>query len=88
MRLKEFVKFSRKKNRYWLKRTTVKFFNTKIYHYKKSTGLFISSEENLNGTPGYSVRRACFLSGQVETLGNFRQYKSLDDARKAMLKYV
>lgn len=88
MRLKEFIKFSRSKKRYWFKKSTVKFFSTKVFHYKRKTGLFISSENDLNGTPGYSVRRACFKSGQVETLGSLRQYKSLDEARKAMLKYV
>ncbi|WP_250865861.1 hypothetical protein [Caballeronia sp. INSB1] len=48
---------------------------------------FWSSEKNFDGTRRlYTVRRQCRESGSIETVGEFQQYASVEQAKAAIRK--
>lgn len=72
---------------YWFSADSMAFFSTQLYPFSaeptNSGALFITSEQPLNGSRAYSVRRA-YDSGVIETVGEFCGHATFDDAEAAM----
>jgi len=71
----------------WFERKTMRFFQSRIESALYGGRYFITSEQ----CPGtgharkYSIREA-LPTGEVETVGEFQQYRHIEDAREAARK--
>lgn len=86
MHLYEFKQLNKSRGYHWFDADTVRFFRSRISNFDVISGLFISSEQRLGDCRAYTLRRADFATGQVETIGEFQQYKSLAAAKTALRK--
>lgn len=70
---------------HWFSPSTMRFFGSKIYPDIVGGRYFISSEKDhySNGARLYTIRMVTD-DGTIETVGDFQQYTSLRQARKAL----
>lgn len=78
---------------HWFSKDTMRFFNSKVPEeaYKKGDkAYFISQEKSSfdNYTPEYTIRVADLNTGEVDTVGEFGQYKSKYEAKKELKKIL
>ena len=67
---------------------SLRFFNSKISRQLYGGCYFITSERYSDNTARlYTVRKAT-IDGQIDTVGEFQQYTSSRDARKAIKKLI
>lgn len=75
------------KGKYFFSRDTMRFFRSRVVS-KNATddGLFITSEQGpLENSPRkYTVRRADLETGDIETVGPFNHYLTLQEAKEAL----
>lgn len=86
MTLDEFRRLNKSKGFHWFDDASMKFFATKIVHWDTATGYFISSELPPFKGVRFSIRKADFETGKVETIGALGQYETLPDAKEALGK--
>jgi hypothetical protein len=73
---------------YWFEGGAMRFFNTRIHDDLYGGKYFITSERYDEKVPyEYTIRKA-FPDGEIDTVGEFQQYKHLDDARDAVKQLV
>lgn len=91
MRFYEFVELNKSKGFHWFDKSTMRFFKTRIIHstWDSIAGYFITSERNTGVYGGpyprmYTIRKADFETGNVDTIGQFQQFKSLSGAKGAL----
>lgn len=73
---------------HWFERGTMRFFQTRIESALYGGRCFITSEQCPIGTGHprlYSIREA-LPTGRIETVGEFQQYRHIEDAREAARK--
>ena len=87
MTIKEFKRFNKEVGQHWFSPDTMKFFNTKIEYWEFDTGFFITLEHDHLMPHMYSVRKADFDTGKVETIGEFHSHKSLQAAKEWLKGY-
>lgn len=73
----------------WFSPETMRFFNTRIHGGIRRERFFITSEQFIdsrgNSEPRmYSIRSINWETGQVETVGEFQEYKTLEAAKLAI----
>lgn len=92
--VREMKKFSQKTDHHFFDDDAMRFFNstiyTPIYHGKgeENWNYFVTSEYYEEGWPKlYSVRRM-LEDGDTETVGEFQQYESFEDAEAAILELI
>jgi hypothetical protein len=83
MSLTEFKRLNKAKGYYWFEPDTMRFFKTRISNWDPISGTFITSEKGPDGQRRFSVRKANFETGEVDTVGKFQQYGSLGAAKTA-----
>ena len=84
MSLEEFKEKNRMTGKYWFSDDTMSFFKSKVEHWDSKTGLFITSEVNPSKIKAYTIRKADFETGDVDTVGLFHYYKTLAKAKAAL----
>ena len=84
-----------KTNGHWFDKGTMRYFNCRLPRYgiKTDTGTyFISSEQYVdfkgNVEPRLYTIRKMELSGQIETIGKFQQYKTRQQAQRTLDKII
>ncbi len=86
--------YERKTSGHWFEPSTMRFFrsrlNEKLYYCERLTEpsviLFISSEQGPNGIRRYTIRSYAPETGEIDTVGDFQQYKTLNAAKRAAEK--
>lgn len=76
----------------WFSRDTMKWFNCKIESSLIGGRYFITSEQHDDYPRLYSIRKVVrnmeyTPSLSIETIGEFQQYATLQDAREALKEY-
>ncbi len=86
MKLYEFKALNKSNGSHWFDTDTMRFFKTRISNWDVISGLFITSESGPfgQGPRKFTLRKADFETGKVETIGEFQQYSSLRSAKTAM----
>lgn len=72
---------------YWFSDGAMSFFGSRISKEVIGGCLFVSSEEFPSGGRRYSIRRAD-QRGTIMTVGDFGQYATLDQAKRAARRMV
>jgi hypothetical protein len=73
---------------HWFSKGAMEFFNTKIETQPNQDNIFITSEYMDNPSDKkYSLRQFDAESWKVDTLGDFREFDTIADARKARSNY-
>ena len=75
-------KLNKEAGQHWFDKDTMEFFNTVIVTKPNVANMFITSEHNGNGERMYTWRVFDVRTHKVETLSDFMQYKTLEDAKK------
>lgn len=77
---------------HWFSNDTMRFFGSKVPQdaYKKGdTAYFISTEDNFDRTEKrYTIRKANLKTGEIDSIGEFGQFKSKSDAQKELNKIL
>lgn len=69
----------------WFSKENLDFFETIIETPPNRKGLFITSETNILGTRrGYTIRLFDCETYLIETVNEFLQYKTLEEAKEAI----
>ena len=70
----------------WFSKENMRLFGTKIADPPNRKGLFITSEYIDAGVEkrGYTIRHFDEKTGHVNTVNEFNQYKSLEEAKRAV----
>lgn len=84
MHLYQFKELNKAKGFHWFDKDTMRFFGTRISNWDVITGYFITSEQPPHGPRTYTLRKADFDTGNVSTIGEFGQYKTMAQARGAL----
>jgi len=88
MTLTEFKKLNKDSGRCWFDTETMRHFSTEIEFWDAAGGFFVTSEKfNRMDPKTYTVRMADFNSGRVQTVGEFRQENSLQDAVNRIIEF-
>ena len=77
----EFKQLNKAKGFHWFSKATMSFFRSRVSDFDCITGYFISSESGTDNTRRYTIRRANFETGQVETIGKFQAYGDIRTAK-------
>ena len=92
---RELAQFSSAMGYHWFDKDSMRFFNSLIhdvYHHATDTtrwNVFISSERNDWGDyPRLFTVRHLMADGSIEDIGEFQQYSTLAQARKAAKAYI
>lgn len=86
MTLTEFKDLNANKGKFFFSPDTMRFFKSSVEYWDAKTGFFVTSEKApLDTKLRYTVRKADFETAEVETIGQFQQYKSLSTARAAII---
>lgn len=75
---------NREAGQYFFERSTIRFFKSCIESGLLKGGYFITSEEPPHGGRKYSARKVDYLNGSIETLSDFCEYSTKEDARDAI----
>jgi len=83
----------RGKSGYWFSQSTLRFFGSRIYWHTltKNTNyqwLFITSEDNFDGTEKRFSVRSVNRAYDIDTLGDFLEYETLAEAKTALKSYL
>ncbi len=92
MTLNEFKELNKSKGFHWFSKGTMRYFKSRISNWDSVTGYFITSEHGpgnasetfFNGPRKFSIRKANFDNGNVDTIGQFQQYNTLGAAKTAL----
>lgn len=88
MTLDEFMHLNWSKGYHWFDPKTMEAFDSEIETWDKFTGIFISSEKA--PFPGskrlYTVRFANFITGNVEKISKFQEFKTIEAAKDSIVK--
>jgi hypothetical protein len=83
----EVKKANKEKGQHFFSKDTLAFFGSKVYpelYTVEGRQFFITSEDNFNRTEkGYTIREA-MPDGDVETIGDFLQYSTKEQATFAI----
>ena len=84
MTIKQFKKLDQEINAVkWFAPETMAFFKTKIEIWNSQTGYFITSEAYAIDR-AYTIRKANFKTADVDTIGDFQAYGTLEQALEAL----
>lgn len=83
MRLDEFKALNKAKGYYWFSKDTMRFFKSRVVSFDIVTGYFISSERNGDLPRCYTIRKANFETGNVESVSEFQAYPTLQRVKTA-----
>jgi len=72
---------------HWFDKSSMRFFNTKIESRLIAGKRFITSEKGPDEVRRYTVREA-LPSGEIDTVGEFQEYRTLEAAKAHVLKEV
>jgi hypothetical protein len=87
--ISEMKAIQKEKNLHWFSESSMNFFNTVIETQPNIVNIFITSDRMNHLSPkGYSLRWFNHETGNVETLGEFQLYETMDQARAARRKYT
>lgn len=80
--------YEKNKRGHWFEPDTMKFFNCRLssdlfYSPGNNTIYFISSEKNSGHARAYSVRSYNVLTFEIDTIGEFQGYATLNGAKSA-----
>lgn len=71
---------------HWFDKDTMRFFRSRLsdrLHFGAESIYFVSSEQGPSGVRLYSVRKYTPSSGEIDTVGDFQQYKTSSSAQRA-----
>jgi hypothetical protein len=90
MLLNDFINFHKKQGGKWFDVETMDFWGSKIKIYDPLTGYFISREKkNFDALEfAYTIRKADFKTGTVETVGRFLEFETQNEALKALRRLI
>jgi hypothetical protein len=89
MNKNQFIKLNKEKGFNWFDKNTMRFFNSYIMAWDEKTGYFISSEKPpFDHIRRYTIRKANYKTGNVETISDYMQYDSLSKAKTALRKLL
>lgn len=69
---------------HWFDPGAMRFFNTRVIPPLEKGRYFVTSERFDSSTPRRFTVRVAMCDGRVETVGDFMQYATVRDARKAI----
>ena len=70
----------------WFSKGTMKFFNSKIESQPNKDNIFITSERmELDQKKRFTLRKFNTETNKVNTLGEFQEFGTIEEARKARL---
>ena len=72
---------------HWFERGAMRFFNSRIASGVYGGHFFISSERYNENTPRRYTIRSCY-NGKIDTIGDFQQYRTIEEARYAVKELV
>lgn len=81
--------YQRTNGGHWFDPGTMRFFKTRLSEhlfYGATIIYFVSSEQGPNGIRRYSVRSYTPETGEIDTVGEFQQYRTRDQAKRAAAK--
>lgn len=85
MRIAEIKKRNEATGQFWFSKGAMAFFNTKIESEPTEKGYFITSEYiEEPSQKRYTIRFFDQKTDTVETIGDFRQYQTLSEAKGAL----
>lgn len=85
----QFIRLNKEKGFHWFDKATIRFFKSRVMSWDNVTGYFISSERHSFDTSRcYTIRKADFNTGQVETVGEYGEYPTLTRAKTALNKLL
>lgn len=67
---------------HWFTKGAMDFFNTKIETKPNVANMFITSEHSGDGNRRYTWRVFNLKTNSVETLGNFMEYDTIEEAKE------
>ena len=74
-----------KYGRFFFSEATMNFFNSRLETDLLVGGYFVTSEQFDDESPRlFTIRRVKNVSGHIETIGSFQEYKTKDEAKKAL----
>ena len=79
--LADVKELNREAGQYFFSRSTMRFFSSCMETGLLKGGYFITSEEPPHGGRKYSARKVDYLNGSIETLSNFCEYRTKEDAK-------
>lgn len=84
--LKEMKEMNEKAGHQWFSKANMRLFGTKIEVPPNKKGLFITSEYVGAGLTdrAYTIRHFDKHTGHVDTVNEFQQYETLEDAKEAI----
>jgi len=68
----------------------MQFFGSKVRAYDPLTGYFITREKKCFDSMkiGYTIRKADFKTGNVETIGKFLEFDTYQKAKVALMRII
>lgn len=83
--LKQMREMNTKAGHHWFDKASMRLFGTKIEVMPDKKGLFITSEYKGAGVKerAYTIRHFDKHTGHVDTVNEFLQYKTLEEAKEA-----
>lgn len=83
MTISEMKRLNKLAGQHWFNKGAMEFFNTKIEAKPNKNNLFITSEHMGDNNKRYTIRRFNANTYEVETVSEFREFKTLEEARTA-----
>ena len=83
MRQYEFEDFHKNQDLHFFDKETMRFFRSRILDWDYITGYFTTSEKNIGHARRYTLRKANFKTGDIETIGKFQAYNTSDSVKRA-----
>lgn len=74
---------NQEKGFYFFERDTMRFFRSRIETQANNGGYFITSEKPPHGPRQFTLRRFNWETGDIDTVGEFMQYRSREEALAA-----
>lgn len=88
MTISELKELSRANGNCWFDKETMRFWNSHICSGIICGKYFITSEDNYNGTKTLYSIRTFNEKGEIDTVGEFQGYATIQDARDALRKFA
>lgn len=88
MKLREFKRLNAASGYFWFNPNTLQFWHSTIPLWDDVTGHFVSREKTgfyASADYRYTLRKANFVTGEVDTVGRFQEYETLYLAKRAWL---
>ena len=88
-RMRDAINDSLNAGRYYFTKDTMKFWGSKVEAGMYGNDTFVTSENNYDGSKRlYSARHYDWENHEVNTIGEFQQFESLEDAIEFAIKYL